>query len=154
VVVEQAGQEKARITLADANSGGLELVSDLALLPPGKGTDYPIAAVATRQAGLPKLMLYHGNTGQPISRLEGHTDPIRSIAWSDDGKFLVSVAEDQTINVYSMFNTLQTLDKFGMIRGLPLTEVNGKLAVGPIDACALPGRTRPGEQESAGGQGH
>jgi WD40 repeat protein len=148
VVVEQAGQEKARITLADGNSGGLELVSDLALLPPGKGTDYPIAAVATRQAGLPKLMLYHGTTGQPISRLEGHTDPIRSIAWSDDGKFLVSVAEDQTINVYSMFNTLQTLDKFGMIRGLPLTEVNGKLAVGPIDAARYQAELDPANKQA------
>ena len=59
----------------------------------------------------PTLALYNGMTGERVRQLSGHTGTIRSLAFSEDGRFLVSAADDRTVCVWSLTDLDQILGK-------------------------------------------
>src|SRR5205807_6911321 len=84
-------------------------VTDYALLPPRPPLDVPVLAVASHDLGQPMLQLYNAKTGEQIRQLTGHMDPISCLGFSADGRLLASVAEDQTVCVWSLTNLDQVL---------------------------------------------
>ena len=106
----------------------------MALLPPGKGHKNPLLAIASEVRLQPFLAVYDGVTGDQFRLCTGHTDPIRSLAFSADGRMLVSAAEDQTVCVWSLTNLDKILGARGLIRGLPMKEDGGRLLLARPDA--------------------
>jgi WD40 repeat protein len=48
------------------------------------------------------IRLWDADSGKEICWLEGHTDAIRSLAFSADGQFVVSCSDDKTIRIWKM----------------------------------------------------
>src|SRR5439155_20682847 len=82
--------------------------------------------------GQPMLQLYHAKTGEQIRQLTGHMDPISCLGFSANGRLLASVAEDQTVCVWSLTNLDQILRKRGLLPGLAVKDQKGTLVVGKI----------------------
>ncbi|KAK3936626.1 hypothetical protein QBC46DRAFT_357311 [Diplogelasinospora grovesii] len=89
--------------------------------------DSKILASASRMvvvAGVtskPVVNIWNISTGRRIWTLDGHTDSIGSIAFSHDGKTLVSVSDDATVKLWNMQSGKcdQTLEGFEDRRLLP-----------------------------------
>lgn len=97
---------------------------------------FPLVAAAFQERGQTYLFLYNGKTGQEFRELTGHVNPITALAFSGDGRFLASVAEDQTICIWSLLDLPRALTR-GMLRGLIVREEGKQLVVGEIDRQAL-----------------
>src|SRR5205823_10356990 len=97
IVVSQGDRPGQKIRL-EAN----QVVNDFALLPPQPMLNIPVLAIALSEGGQPVLCLYNAATGDQIRQLAGHQDAIHCLAFSGDGRFLVSVAEDQSVCVWSL----------------------------------------------------
>ena len=74
----------------------IDRLTDCALLPPVKG-GHPVVAVAGLDGPAPLLCLYDGASGEMIQWLEGHSEMIRRLEFSPDGKWLVSTSDDRTV---------------------------------------------------------
>ena len=112
----------------------LYAVTDYALLPPRKPLNIPILAVAyLDDKGQPWLYLYNGATGEPFRQLYGHTDLIRAVAFSGDGRLLVSAAADQTVSVWSLTNLEKLVGQRGMVWGVAVREENHHLVAASVD---------------------
>src|SRR5262249_23571795 len=111
------------------------------LLPPGPAP-VPIVAIAADEPMVgPTLSLHNGATGERFRQLNGHTGTIRSLAFSQDGRFLVSAAEDRTVCVWSLIDVDQVLGKRGALPGLALTARDGRYVVASIrEGGTLPGQ--------------
>ena len=70
---------------------------EFALLPPLVPNGVPLLAVASDVLGEQVLSLYHAGTGQRLRRCISHTEPVTSLAFSADGRLLVSAARDRTV---------------------------------------------------------
>jgi WD40 repeat protein len=110
-----------------------QTLSDFALLPTPAGLNVPILAIASHQGGQPILCLYNAATGEQVRHLTGHQGPIRCIAFSADGRFLVSVAEDQTVCVWSLTNLVKLVGHYGQLLGIAVKEGNGTLLVSQVE---------------------
>jgi WD40 repeat protein len=133
---------------------GQEL-SDWALLPPQAPWNVPLLAVASHEQGQPRLALYNAASGEQVRQYTGHTDRISSVAFSGDGRLLVSSAEDQTVCVWSLTNLHKLLGKYGLVPGLAVVEgKKGELLVGQVEADT-PAREKlkPGEVIEGIGEG-
>src|SRR5439155_14905556 len=96
--------------------------------------------------GQPMLQLYHAKTGEQIRQLTGHMDPISCLGFSANGRLLASVAEDQTVCVWSLTNLDQILRKRGLLPGLAVKDQKGTLVVGKIqDDSPVHGKLAVGE---------
>ena len=113
-----------------------EFIDEFALLP-GTKQRPPLLAVAIVEFSQPMLRLYDAHTGEHIRQLTGHVNRIHSLAFSGNGKLLVSAAEDQTTCVWGLGNLDQLLGKKGMIHGLIVSERNKELALAPIDEAVV-----------------
>src|SRR5262249_35110355 len=97
VAVWHKGEKKGQVTLTARQ------VDALALLPPRQALPEPVLALAYRdEFQLPQLRLYNARTGEPVRQFTGHLAAITSLAFSADGRLLVSAAEDQTVCVWSL----------------------------------------------------
>lgn len=117
-------------------------VTQFALLPPHGSRKAPILALAYLDNNAqPWLSLYQAETGEQFRQLTGHTDPIRGLAFSEDGKLLASAAEDQTVCVWSMTNVAKTLGTRGMLKGVGVKPQGNVVAVTHLDADSPARRT-------------
>jgi len=102
------------------------------LLPPIRLT-VPIVAIATVEPMVgPRLALYNGKTGERIRQLVGHTGRIRSLVFSQDGRFLVSAADDRTACVWNLTDLDSVVQQRGALPGLVLTKREGQFVVARI----------------------
>lgn len=113
LTVFQDGAPRSVIPIRDSLT-----VSDYALLPPRQPFNMPVLAVALHRLGEPRLRLYHGETGEQFREYTGHTGPIRALAFSADGRLLASVADDQTVSIWSLTDLDTILGQRGRIPGL------------------------------------
>src|SRR5262249_47980087 len=105
-------------------------VTDYALLAPRPPLNFPILAIASHKLGQPMLQLFNAKTGEQLRQLTGHMDRISCLAFSPDGRLLASVAEDQTVCVWSLNNLDKIVEKIGLLPGLAVKDQEGKLEVG------------------------
>jgi WD40 repeat protein len=133
VSLTKEGQEKARIELEKFYQ-----VTGLAILP---GPVSPIKVAILALAFIdeliqPWLYLYNAETGEQIRQYVGHTDRIRSLAFSADGRLLASAADDQTVSVWSLIGLPQVFGQRSRLPGIAVKEDDGKLVVAKVDRLA------------------
>lgn len=105
-----------------------------ALRRPMAGLADPVVAIAVAEPGVgPRLRLYNGRTGVPFRQLTGHAGAIRSLAFSDDGRLLVSAADDRTVCVWSLTDLDRTVGVVGDLRGVGLEARDGRYVVAELD---------------------
>jgi len=62
-------------------------------------------------------------SGRELITLAAHSDAVRSVVWTPDGKRLVSAGEDRIIQVYAMdIDLLMSLARSRVTRNLTLEE--------------------------------
>jgi WD40 repeat protein len=67
-------------------------------------------------AGADGIRIWSLADGTLIAQLEGHSEVVYSLSYSDDGKFLISGSQDGTIKVWSVQdNTLKTTIRIGSL---------------------------------------
>jgi WD40 repeat protein len=93
-----------------------------ALLPPANPGGVPLLAVAFDEVGDRNIVLYNVLTGEELRWFSGHVNDVRTLAFSRDGRMLVSAAEDQTVCVWSLSNLGEVLGKLGLLRGVEVQE--------------------------------
>lgn len=111
-----------------------ERLTDYALAPPVAGRNVPILAVALHDLGQPILRLYNAATLEPLREYHEHTERISRLEFSGDARLLATVAEDQTVRVWSLTDLDQTLGRRGRLAGLAIRENDGKLLVERVEA--------------------
>jgi WD40 repeat protein len=82
----------------------------------------PILALASRQPSEMKLALYDAATGKKVRHLTGHDALIHCLAFSGDGRLLVSAGEDQSVCVWSLTDFDKVWDHHGQIAGVTVME--------------------------------
>lgn len=117
-------------------------LTEYALLPPVAQNRPPLLAVASTELGQALLSIYDVRTGEHLRQLTGHVNRIHSLAFSGDGRLLVSTAEDQIICVWSLTDIDAILGRKGMLRGLGVTRHAGQLVLEEIDRAQLSAANR------------
>jgi WD40 repeat protein len=111
-VVAAHGDAATRIRLPAG-----ELVSDYAILPAMKPWNVAILAVASHELDQPWLRLYNAETGEQLRQYQGHHYKVHGLAFSGDGRFLVSTGDDSTTCVYSLELLDKIIGKQGLLPG-------------------------------------
>ena len=107
-----------------------QVVSSYAFCPPSPHCPVPLIAVATHLRGQPLLRVFRGDTGDPVRWCVGHTERVRSLAFSEDGRMLLSLAADRTVSVWTMSDLVErTLDQHGRIAGLTVHPQENRIIV-------------------------
>ena len=99
-----------------------EKVTGFAVAPPRAPLDVPVLALATHQAGLPRLSLFNVSTGEQVFQYTGHTGRITSISFSSDFRLLASASYDQTVRVWSLTDLHTVLGRRGQLTGVGLDK--------------------------------
>ncbi len=107
-----------------------------AVLPPNPRFSLPLVAVAAHNLGQPSLHIYNGSTAEPIRMCQDHVERIRSLAFSADGRFLLSVGDDRMICVWSLLDLDDVLGKRGMLPGIVLKQDQGGVVVAARERTA------------------
>jgi len=129
---------QVRVTL-----GPGEQLTTWALLPPVANRPVPILAVAAHELGQPILRLYNAATGERVRDLTGHTERVRGLSFSGDGRLLVSTSEDQTLAVWSLTDLDQNLGRRGFLQGVLVKQAGPQLTIVQGDPQQL---LQPGDQ--------
>jgi WD40 repeat protein len=109
-------------------------LADFAVLPPRQPLGRALVAIAMHEpSGQPRLWLYDAATGEPLRQYTGHLGPVTSLAFSPDGRLLVSASTDQTVCVWSLTDLPQHIGKHGRIPGLAVQERDGQLVVALVE---------------------
>ncbi|KIK45699.1 hypothetical protein CY34DRAFT_503186 [Suillus luteus UH-Slu-Lm8-n1] len=56
----------------------------------------------------PSVKIWNAKTGKLVATLKGHTDPVQCLAWTKDGKTLISGSSDHSIRTWNTTNWKQT----------------------------------------------
>jgi len=109
---------------------GNELVRSLAFTP-----DSTVLAAAGGNYNDFAVHLWNVTSGEPLDKLEGHTDIIWDITFSPDGEMLVSVSNDHTVKVWDWANgkLLESMDFPGAAVSVRFSPDGQTLAVGGVD---------------------
>jgi len=115
-----------------------QFITRHALLPPGASLNRALLAVAYSEAGQPGLSIFAiGDKGAPehIGQFNGHSSTITSLAFNEDGRFLLSSADDQTTCVWELVYLPKFLGRQGYVYGVFLKDLpkEGGLAVDSFD---------------------
>jgi WD40 repeat protein len=145
--LRQGEGPERRITLERSRN-----VTATAVLPPQAPWNVPVVAVAYEVYGEPGLDLYNGQSGEPIRQFSGHAESIRSLAFSSDGRLLVSAAHDQMVCLWSLTDLDKVLGERGGLAGLVVKEANGALVVARLEPDS-PGEVREALREGDAIQG-
>lgn len=100
--------------------------SAFALCPKVPGVDPPILAAAARgydDAGW--LYLFDARTGERLRKLTGHTNAVTNLSFSKDGRLLLSVSADRTVNVWWLGDLVELIGQIGLLRGVNLAPAEG-----------------------------
>ncbi|HEX3316209.1 MAG TPA: WD40 repeat domain-containing protein, partial [Gemmataceae bacterium] len=91
----------------------------------------PMVAIASYMPtkGTTLLELYDGTTGVQVRSFTGHLAPIRGLSFRGDGKLLASVAEDQTLSVWSLTDLKDTIGLRGGLGEAAIETRNKELVV-------------------------
>jgi WD40 repeat protein len=116
------GREISRIGLAPQ-----EAISTFAILAAATAnqTHPAIIALGSHELGQPTLRLYNAETGEAFRALTGHTQTIRKLSFSVDGRLLASVAGDQTICIWDLSSIDRILGRHGMLPGVIVGKAAG-----------------------------
>lgn len=107
-----------------------QILSSFAFCPQSEHCPVPLIAVATHQRGQPLLRIFRGDTGDPVRWCVGHTERIRNLAFSEDGRMLLSVAADRIMSVWTMTDLAErTLNQHGRIPGLTVHLQDNRVVV-------------------------
>ncbi len=109
-----------------------------AVLPPNPRFAMPLVAVAAHNLGQPSLHLYNGRTGEPLRMCQEHVEQIRSLGFSADGRFLLSVGDDRMICVWSLLDLDDIIGKRGALGGVALKQEQGKIVVAAVSEGSPP----------------
>ena len=130
--VLNGGRVAGRIEL-----GERQQIGDYAVLPPQAPQNRALLAVAYFDfaAGQPILAMFNGASGERFREFLGHTGRITSVAFSGDGRFLTTAADDQTVCVWTLTDLDQVLGTRGQLSGLTVdaSEGDSKLTVAEAD---------------------
>lgn len=125
-ITPPGGAAGARVSLPAG-----EDITDYAFLPAMPPLNVPLLAIASHELDQPMLRLYNAKTGEQVRQYTGHSYKISAIAFSADGRYLASVADDQTVSVWS----LAKLEKFiGILGQLPETAFRNQIVVKSVPA--------------------
>jgi WD40 repeat protein len=113
-------------SLAPIRFNFLETPSTWALLPSSPVSGIPLVAVGSEDHQVTRLRLFNARTGTPLREWIGHNWPIQALAFSRDGRYLVSASKDQTICVWNLTDLGTTLGKCGRLNGLAVESSAGK----------------------------
>jgi WD40 repeat protein len=124
IAVRQGLQRVKQISLKKGQS-----VTDYVLRPPQLPLQVPILVIAYHDDNFqPTLAIYNAQTGEQVYQYTAHTHPIRCLAFSADGKLLVSTSDDQTVCIWSLnqYNLDLFLGQRGQVSGVFVKEAKGQ----------------------------
>ncbi len=125
VVVRPPGKADLELTLETGCRA-----THCVICPPTGHCPVPLVAVASQSGGQPMLQLFNGENGESLRWYVGHTGVIRSLSFSDDGRMLVTAAEDRTVCVWTTTDLVErNLGKHGRIPGLSVRVEDQRLMV-------------------------
>ncbi len=102
---------------------------------PALGDNPALAAVATHVQGEPFIHLFAAESGQCLRMLKGHERRITDLAFSADGRFLVSAALDGTVRGWLVEDLgSETIGHVGWLRGLMAKSVGDQVQVETVEA--------------------
>jgi WD40 repeat protein len=120
IVVTSPKRENRTISIPEGRA-----ITRHALLPPLAPLNLPVLAVASSKGDEPVLSLYDAASGDLICQFSGHLGPITSLAFSGDGRFLLSAARDQTVCLWSLVGLDKFVGKQGQLAGLVVQKDDG-----------------------------
>jgi WD domain, G-beta repeat len=120
-------------------------VTDFALSPPPAGDTRSLAVGLRRFPDGPMLILFDARTGAKIGELSGHTDVIRGLSFSGDGRWLLSASDDRSVSAWDVAELVGASDR--TIKGVRLTQADAGLVVLTVDPGSQPflDDLRPGD---------
>ncbi len=109
-----------------------DVVTDLALAPePPAGAARLLAVGLRRVNDGPLLLAFDAATGTRVGQWSGHSDAIRSLAFSGDGRWLLSASDDRTVAAWDALELAANSDR--TILGVRLTQGEAGLTVLTVD---------------------
>jgi WD40 repeat protein len=125
VLVRLRGMQQSRIQIDEGS-----VVTGHAVWPTVGNRGALVAVAAFEPAtGEPKLSIYNGATGEQVRQCTGHTARIHALSVAEDGRLMASVADDQTVSIWSLVDIDQALGARGAIAGLVVTDRDGAAVV-------------------------